>query len=85
MAERREMPATVLWSVTAFGGERWSTGRRYWWNNRERPARGGCLQATLEGSVVIRLDGREHVADAGTIMIFLYGEDSQYGRPSPFA
>lgn len=84
MAARNEPLANVLWSVTAFGDERWSAGRRYWWDNRDRPARGGCLQATLEGSVIIRMRGGEHTADAGTLMIFLYGEDSQYGQPAPF-
>ena len=85
MSARNETEANVLWSVTAFGDERWPAGRRYWWDNRDRHTRGGCVQATLEGSVVIRERGSERISDAGTLMIFLYGEDSQYGRPSPFA
>lgn len=83
MGMQSETEANVLWSVTAFGEERWAAGRRYWWNNRKRPARGGCLQATREGSVILRVAGREYAAEAGTLMVFLYGEDSQYGRPDP--
>lgn len=73
----------VLWGCSVAGSERYPRGRRYWWDNRRREGRAACVQASLEGTIDHRWNGRTHLAGPGTLLLFVYGEDSQYGRPEP--
>jgi len=74
--------AQVLW-VVAFGGSQIApAGAAYWFDNRNRlPDGRWVVQASLKGTVELRIDGRTHAAGPGSLMLFRYGEDSQYGRP----
>ena len=86
MAGGLELFEPTLWRVSAFGeDERHPRGRRYWWDNAGRRVGGGCVQATLEGSIGFEHAGAAHEVGPGTLLIFLYGEDSRYGRREPLA
>jgi AraC-like DNA-binding protein len=74
----------VLWRVPAFGTQRVPAGRPYWWTNHARqPAGTAILQATIEGEAVLDDAAGRHVAPAGSVMLFVFGEPTSYGRVDP--
>lgn len=73
----------VLWQAPSFGRQRVPSGRPYWWTNRPRRPEGTVVvQVTLEGEAVLEDEAGAHVAPAGAVMLFVYGEPTAYGRPN---
>ena len=80
----RPPDAQVLWRVVSFGRQRTPAGRPYWWENRGRePVDTVVIQATREGSILLRDRFGEAPCGPGSIALFVYGEDSAYGQPEP--
>lgn len=76
--------ARVLWSAGVCDRQSIPPGRSYWWNNRNREPLGTVvLQATLEGEAVLDDAAGRHACRPGSLMLFVYGEPSAYGRLSP--
>jgi AraC-like DNA-binding protein len=62
--------------------ERWPPGRRWWIGNRHRPDNGFAIFQWLEaGRAVLRDAQGDHEIGPGQAFLFVYGEDSSYGRP----
>lgn len=76
--------ARPLWRVAAFGRQTTPAGRPYWWDNRIRfPRDMAVVQATLEGRIVYRDAVQTQPVTAGSLMLFTFGEDSDYGLTEP--
>lgn len=74
----------ALWSLHSHGQQRVPPGRPYWWDNRDRQPRGTVVvQATEEGQVELHDSQGRHVAGPGSVMLFVFGEATAYGRRNP--
>lgn len=73
------------WRVLAFASrQRTAPGQRYFWDNRRRtPAQVVVVQATHEGAIQYRGPDGPLPVRPGSIMLFSYGEASNYGSPAP--
>ena len=73
----------ALWRLHAFGHERHTPGRAYWYDNCHRQPRGIVVaQITLAGHVLFREREREQLIGKGQMFLFAYGEPTAYGRTS---
>ncbi len=76
--------AHVLWRATSFGRQRLPPGRPYWWVNAARQPPGTAIvQLTHAGQAVLDDAAGRHPAPPGSVMLFVYGEPTQYGRVDP--
>ncbi|MEM0913967.1 MAG: AraC family transcriptional regulator [Planctomycetota bacterium] len=73
----------VLWAVRYGGTQTAPPGYDYWFDNRKRSGAQWVVQSSLAGSIDVTLHGKTQPAPAGTMIVFRYDEDSQYGQRRP--
>jgi len=73
----------TFWHVHSAGRQRLRPGSRYWFENQHRSPLGvTVVQAITQGWIELHDHHGVHRVEAGSIVVFTYGDQTAYGIPS---